>query len=592
MTEAQKINRRLRRNILSGSQYDKLFPSYIGTDYKFEKKSQLSDTYDSLEFMASWVDKYYSQAKKIAPVLKGATLQETVDNIYQFLYKHFQYKLDETVLDQKIYAPSAAWHFRKTGFDCKSFSVTASAILTNLSIPHAFRMVIQPDDDYFKFGVMPEWSHVYVIVPAANNKYHVIDATTHDNTEVSFLKKQDRYMKVLKHKGLAGPQFNGLGCACDGKPISRTGLGNPQVLGFAISNFHQYLNSLESQGISREKTNEMLNMVRANVEAGIDPNIDQVVRRVLLNQGGLGFIATATAVASTLGINVPGVSDIKNILVNLIPTAFIGSTFGAVFANGFDLTCWNASWPPDKVKADIQKYHKPYYTYLANAIGSATTIASQEAAVNQFIRDVYIMQAHYKHMVVNGSKFAACTLKGFKIWLSFMDALKTKADEIVSSLQSQGAQVTMYTHTPVKVLIPKSITGVSDKTYGAENPASRTVDIPKLKLSTLMLSQGQTPGSQPQPQISQTTVPQGSVLTPNGDGSYTATDPQGNTYTTDERGIILKTGKTPASAINTTNILIGAGVVAAAFFLVAPQFKNGKPKLGKPTTRRKKVVRK
>lgn len=202
----------LHRELRSGKEFEGLIPPSTHTQQYFEKENEWSDTYETLQFMALWANKYAYQMQKVAPLLKGATLNKTVDNIYQWLYNHFQYKIDGQL--QQLYAPSAAWENRFTGFDCKTYSLLASTLLQCLSIPHAFRKIKQP-------GMMPdEWTHVYVIVPTQNNKYLVIDATTHDNKEVSKIEKYDYTMK-LKHVGLASPavvmarpfeNYGGLAC--------------------------------------------------------------------------------------------------------------------------------------------------------------------------------------------------------------------------------------------------------------------------------------------------------------------------------------------------------------------------------------------
>lgn len=201
------IDQLLYRPIKSGSQYNALIPTYNKTEYSFDPNAKSINTYDTLKYMSDWANKYAYQMQKIAPTLLGRTIPETVNNIYQFLYWHFQYKLDGQT--QNLYAPSAAWYFRNIGFDCKTYSLLASTILLNLKIPHAFRMVQQK-------GIMPgEWSHVYVVVKANNTEY-VIDATKTPNKEVSYTKKYDLDM----HKGLAVPYTgtsNGLGCSCNGK---------------------------------------------------------------------------------------------------------------------------------------------------------------------------------------------------------------------------------------------------------------------------------------------------------------------------------------------------------------------------------------
>lgn len=226
MSEAQVINMMLNRKLESGSQYSGLIPNYLSVKHSFELPDEFSDTYDTLEYMAYWTDKYAAQFQKVANKLKGKNVLETVKNNYNFLYKHFQYKIDESL--QQLYAPSAAWHFRKVGFDCKTFSVLASALLLCQNIEHSFvKVKLQGSND---------WGHVYVQIPYQGS-YLIIDATTHDNKEVNFIEKHEFNMRNLKHIGLASPYLDmpylnldapslacpGQACSCN----SNIGLANP-----------------------------------------------------------------------------------------------------------------------------------------------------------------------------------------------------------------------------------------------------------------------------------------------------------------------------------------------------------------------------
>lgn len=189
-----EVNKALYRPLKNGYQYDKLIPKFQNSVHHFDKENDDSNTYDTLQFMQQWTVKYYKQLEKVAPFLKGATLQQTVSNIYKWLYSHFQYNIDTNV--QKLFAPSSAWYYRKKGIDCKSYSVLASCLLLNLDIPHSFRKV--------KLRGSNNWGHVYVIVHT-NSSYYVIDATTHDNKEVNYNEKYDLSMSGLTHIGLASP---------------------------------------------------------------------------------------------------------------------------------------------------------------------------------------------------------------------------------------------------------------------------------------------------------------------------------------------------------------------------------------------------
>lgn len=449
------VDAMLYRPLKSGIQYNGLIPAYQGQEYNFDKDTDNSTTYDTLKYMAEWSNKYAYQMKQIAPLLKGRTIQETANNIYQFLYNHFQYKLDGSL--QNLYSPSAAWHFRKTGFDCKTYSLLASCILQNLNIKHSFRMVQQ-------LGIMPgEWSHVYVIVPANNTEY-VIDATTHTNKQVSYTKKYDHEMK---HLGLASPAVYGLGCACQGRPITSNGLGAPGNLETTIANFHQFLNELERKGLPKETADRMLTLVRYNVENGIDPNMHEIVQKAILPNGQLGatpfssysapsmsfntkpsfslttpsvltkpsvltsggassggfmssgFMSGASSLVGNMsvgGVKVGGVVSAATGLLTGNPLAAIGlitnlipmeKTFGAVFANGFDLSCWGSSYSEQKAKTDIELW----LPYIKEWSGIYTNASNENLDRFQFITAALLDQA----IKAQAPKFAACTRKGWAL---------------------------------------------------------------------------------------------------------------------------------------------------------------------------------
>lgn len=236
MSEAQVVNMMLHRKLESGLQYSSLIPNYLSIRHSFELPEDYSDTYDTLEFMAYWTQKYAYQFQKVANKLKGKNVLETVKNNYNFLYKHFQYKIDENL--QQIFAPSAAWHFRKKGFDCKTFSVLAMALLLCQNIEASFVKVKLPGSY--------DWSHVYVQIPYESS-YLIIDATTHDNKEVDFIEKHEFSMKNLKHIGLASPYTDNSSLACPGQMCSceSSSLSSPynnEPYGLMINNGTSALN--------------------------------------------------------------------------------------------------------------------------------------------------------------------------------------------------------------------------------------------------------------------------------------------------------------------------------------------------------------
>lgn len=187
----------LRRTLRSGNEYDALFPkalcksTYVGN----------GDTDFSIDEMKKVIEQYAFQTEKVAQKLQKPTLKATTDNIHDFLFNHFQYLADES--NQLLRSPACSWFTRKKGIDCKSYSILASCILTNLEITHYIRKIKQP-------GYAPdEYTHVYVIVPidqetgSLESGYHVIDGTLKSNIEPAFIGKSDLQMS-LEHYSLNG----------------------------------------------------------------------------------------------------------------------------------------------------------------------------------------------------------------------------------------------------------------------------------------------------------------------------------------------------------------------------------------------------
>lgn len=482
MTDVERVNKALYRPIQSGAAYNGLIPAWNKVVVDLDKESDNHNTFDTLRFMDQWSRKYAFQMKRIAPLLKGANLQETVNNIYKFLYNHFQYKLDDKFQDLR--SPSAAWHYRYQGFDCKTFSLLASTILLNLNIAHAFRQVQQKN-------VMPgTWSHVYVVVPNGKS-YYTIDATTHTNKEVSFTKKNDYPMR---HRGLASPYVNGLGCACQGNTIAQTGLGNPSTLAYSISNFHKFLDVLEKQGISRDVTNKMLQLVRWNVENGIDPNMGDILKKSLQSeklgyiypvseinsmgiQGGgiqapvltqpyqnassasFGSIASSAAgsfsIAGVSGTQIASAAmgdplaiagTAMAVLKKIIP---LEKTFGAVFANGFDLSCWGSSYSEQKAKEHLQK-DLPFIVEYSGIYRNPTTESLDKF---QALTQKFIAIADHDRR----KKYAKCTIKGRN--LSEKAVLELRKN-IHAEFTSQGFQLIPNGKKTLSFKIPNGLPGL------------------------------------------------------------------------------------------------------------------------------------
>lgn len=215
------IDTLLRRNLLSGTEYEPLFPK-VGCD-----KTNLGNgnTFDTVRMIKDMVVKYQFQTKKLAPLLQQETLQETCNKIYWFLYHHIQYKADGA--EQNLRSPACAFQLRKEGVDCKTYSIFASCILANLGIKHYIRQIKQP-------SFSPDlFTHVYIIVPLdqetgdINSGYLIIDGTTSTNQEPIYTMAHDTEVN-LPHFGLNAPK--GKTVATKTQRVATTGKCNKGIL--------------------------------------------------------------------------------------------------------------------------------------------------------------------------------------------------------------------------------------------------------------------------------------------------------------------------------------------------------------------------
>jgi hypothetical protein len=189
-----------KRIIRDGSQYDHLFPTPDDSCIILKKNGTVRK--DTVPLMAAIVAQTLDDTKKIAQKLKGRNVKETAENIWNFYYNHCQYEQDADGREQ-LRRPSRAWRDgnKGTGIDCDCYSISISSVLTNLGIPHAFRIV------KYKAG----WQHVYVVVPTAEYGLIIIDPVLdHFNEEQPFTENFDFPMDNIHLNGIP---IEFLGCA-------------------------------------------------------------------------------------------------------------------------------------------------------------------------------------------------------------------------------------------------------------------------------------------------------------------------------------------------------------------------------------------
>lgn len=204
-----------KRNIASGTQFDKLYDraGLLGTNPIIG--NDFSDTYDTLNRMADIVRKTLNDTAKVAPVLQGRNQEETLRNVWNHVYNHFQYEKDAMGIEQ-LRRPARSWVDRRKGIDCDCMSILISSLLHHLRLSHTFRKA--------EYNSLTGWQHVYVVVPkpgvslddftganpVARNNYYVLDCVVDKfDYEVSFNKKFDKVMKIQYLNGLDLSELTG-----------------------------------------------------------------------------------------------------------------------------------------------------------------------------------------------------------------------------------------------------------------------------------------------------------------------------------------------------------------------------------------------
>ena len=259
MSSLSELSSAAQRSVVESSPYTALL--------KFSNcntvRTSRGNTKHSVVSMRKVIFDYLNQTKNLATALKRSTLKQTVDEVYKYVYSHYQYKADGEL--QQLRSPECSFAERFNGIDCKNYSILASSILLNLGIRNIIRRVKQPD---FNSEL---WTHVYIVVPKdqrnldLNKGYFVIDGTLHTNREVKYIKKQDTIMN-LPHAVLnAGVQ----------QGRSSTRLKSTDLNYFnAQKGFSQFLQFLVTQGIASGETAKYISIkMQGYLNQGIDPEV-------------------------------------------------------------------------------------------------------------------------------------------------------------------------------------------------------------------------------------------------------------------------------------------------------------------------------
>lgn len=182
----------------SGKSFEEMIPAPAWTEVITKRNGSVTETVNE---MRKIINKYHWQAGQVAPLLKGRTLEETCQNIWNFLFYHIRYN-EDSPNKEELRTFSRTFADRKIGVDCDDFSISCGCILSELNIPFYIRIARYKGKDYFQ--------HVYVIVPKGEQDYITIDGVL-DQYDAEKPPVETKDFIVMNNKNLNGVDISVLG---------------------------------------------------------------------------------------------------------------------------------------------------------------------------------------------------------------------------------------------------------------------------------------------------------------------------------------------------------------------------------------------
>lgn len=534
------INNELHRNINTGSQFDKYFEK-VECKATFEKNG---DTTDVLHVMHKNAIKYASQTKAIAQQLKGSTVKQTVDNIYNFLYNNVQYQIDG--YNQNLRSPACSWQQRTTGIDCKSYAIFASTILLNLGIEHYFRKVKQ------KWYSPNYWTHVYVVIKDSGKEL-IIDPTIHSNNEVDFVQKKD--IKVSKL-----PIYS-LNAGVQEAPAQN---GDTEIL----NGFFQVSDFLKQIGVPQSTIETIETLVQSayykygsfDFPFKLLPNDILFIDGVNVPLKPKGLNGAVDAAATAMLTDPSGITS----ALTLLSTLNIQENISNVLKYG--LSSWGATTSPEGIQVNIDELG----AYVKNVL-SQNNIGQ---AVTTFNKTLKRLLTYYTHIRANHAK-ATSTQKAYDAMINALNEFLKLESEINTKLNNAGYIFSVK--EDIALGVENIFTATTGHVVGTDAHNKSTPFRTPYNVYTITYAPQQPIQIIDQP-VNQTTTYNGQVPQQN-----TTQYPQSNqqVITYDAQGNPLPTANSNVGKI------IGIGTaIALAGFLVVPMMNKNKGLAGGKTKKR------
>ena len=287
-----------KRHIKSGAEFNHLFPKPFGEEIEIKRNADVSAT---VEFIPQVVLETLNDTNKISKILKGDTLDETCKNIWDFVYHHIQYAKDKDGVEQ-IRRPARTWHDRTRGVDCDCYTVFISSVLTNLQIPHTYRITKYKNRSYFQ--------HIYPIVPTGGDTYITIDCVVNEyNYEEPFTEKKDTPMKLHYLNGIDTEQNQSL-MAIEDNVDTLDLMGTEDFDDLGKIDFKKIMEGAGKVLHAVNRINPATALLRAGVLASMKLNLMKVAGRIR-------YAYLTDAQAKAKGLDMQKFQKLKNLLKKL-----------------------------------------------------------------------------------------------------------------------------------------------------------------------------------------------------------------------------------------------------------------------------------
>jgi len=229
------------------------------------------------------------------------------------------------------------------------------------------------------------------------------------------------------------------------------------IINEAIEKFLSFLDYMRIKGVPEEMLSSSLKRLEYFALLGHEPTIGELLG--MHYTGGLagGPSQDDIVVAGTIAAG--GDPQTGKLIASIIPKDFFNNTFGAVFANGFNLSCWNSTFTPAKVSDEVSRIHVPFFTSLLEDANSSSSTLELESKFNYLLKAVDISFDMYANKMLNGANWRSCSKEAIQIYIDIVTGAKQQTEVLLANLKKKF-NISISTNTvPAKFTYPKDYTG-------------------------------------------------------------------------------------------------------------------------------------